>query len=438
MLQRFSFLSCLFLLFTATLLSAQPRESYVEVVVAPDRADWTYPVGEEVKFTISVLQFGNPVTGANVRYEIMPEKMEPRVSETLTLEQGETQIAGGTMEQPGFLRCAAYVTIDGQEYEGYGTAAFDPLKIAPTTTEPEDFTAFWDKAKAEAAEVPMDARLTLLPERCTETVNVYHVNLQNYQPGTRLYGILCVPRQEGSYPAILEVPGAGARPYYGDVAMAEQGAITFQIGIHGVPVTMDASVYDNMMHGAIQQYWTVGLDDRDHYYYKRVYLGCVRAIDYIFSLPQFNGERLAVKGGSQGGALSIVTAGLDDRVKWLVPYYPALCDLTGYLEGRAGGWPHLFAPQNQEFNRKEDKIETSKYYDVVNFARHVQVPGYYSWGFNDNVCPPTSMYAAYNVITAPKQLLLAQDAAHWAYPEQHATTDEWLLEQLLTTEAATR
>lgn len=410
---------------------AQPREEIVKVIVAPDHDDWTYKVGEEVKFTISVLQYGNLLKNVEVRYEVKPEKMQPIKSDKQILKNGEVNIKAGTMQQPGFLRCWAYATVDGKEYTGYATAGFDPQDIQPTTTEPDDFTEFWDKAKAEAAKVPLDAQLTLLPERCTETVNVYHVNVQNYQPGTRMYGILCVPKKEGKYPAILEVPGAGARPYYGDVDLAKEGVITLQIGIHGVSVTMDPEVYNNMMRGPIAGYWEYNLDDRDRYYYKRVYLGCVRAVDYIFSLPEFDGENLAVKGGSQGGALSIVTAGLDDRIKWLAPFYPALSDLTGYLEGRAGGWPHLFAEQNKDFNVKDDKIETSKYYDVVNFARHVKVPGYYSWGYNDNVCPPTSMYAAYNVITADKQLLLAQDTGHWTYPEQHEKTNKWLLEQLL-------
>ena len=61
---------------------------------------------------------------------------------------------------------------------------------------------------------------------------------------------------------------------------------------------------------------------------------------------------------------------------------------------------------------------TSRYYDVVNFARRVTAPGLYSWGFNDETCPPTSMYAAYNVITAPKRLMLAYDTGHRTTQEQ--------------------
>ncbi len=154
----------------------------------------------------------------------------------------------------------------------------------------------------------------------------------------------------------------------------------------------------------------------------------MRAVDFIESLDSFNGEDIAVTGGSQGGALSIITAALDSRVKYLAAIYPALSDLTGYLHDRAGGWPHMFL---NDFTNKPEKIETSKYYDVVNFARFVKVPGWYTWGYNDNVCPPTSMYSAYNVITAPKELHLFPETQHWTFPEQQQQKNEWLFKQLL-------
>jgi len=218
------------------------------------------------------------------------------------------------------------------------------------------------------------------------------------------------------------------RPYYGDPWSAEKGIITFQMGIHGIPVNLEQGVYDNLRYGALDNYWVTNLDDKDNYYFKRVYLGCVRAVDFIESLDSFNGEDIAVTGGSQGGALSIITAGLDDRIGYLAAFFPALSDLTGYLHGRAGGWPHMF---RDGFSNKSEKVETSKYFDVVNFARFVKVPGWYSWGYNDNVCPPTSMHAAYNVISAPKELHLFQETAHWTFPEQQEQKNKWLYEKLL-------
>jgi cephalosporin-C deacetylase-like acetyl esterase len=212
--------------------------------------------------------------------------------------------------------------------------------------------------------------------------------------------------------------------------MAERGMITLEIGIHGIPVTMDPSVYLSLGSGPLSGYQNFNLDDKNRYYYKRVYLGCVRANDFIFSLPEFDGTNLGVTGGSQGGALSIVTAGLDPRVKYLAAYYPALCDVTGYLKGRAGGWPHLFDKNNLAFNNKPDKIETCGYYDVVNFARLVKVPGLYTWGYNDETCPPTSMYAAYNVIPGTKDLFLALETGHYTFPEQTVRMNDWLVEML--------
>ena len=83
-----------------------------------------------------------------------------------------------------------------------------------------------------------------------------------------------------------------------------------------------------------------------------------------------------------------------------------------------------------DFTNKPEKIETSKYYDVVNFARFVKAQGWYTWGYNDNVCPPTSMYSAYNVIEAEKELHVFQETHHWAFPEQHELKSEWLFEKL--------
>lgn len=200
-------------LFISWVALGQPAERFYKVVVAPDHFDWTYKAGENVKFTISVLQNGNLVKNARIRYEVGPEKMEPTKKETLSLPTGSLTVDAGTMKMAGFLRCIAFAEIDGKEYKGLATAGFDPLSIQPTVDNPSDFDTFWTNAKADLAKIPLDAKMTLLPERCTEKVNVYHVNIQNFRVGARLYGILCVPKKEGKYPALLHVPGAGVRPY---------------------------------------------------------------------------------------------------------------------------------------------------------------------------------------------------------------------------------
>ena len=85
--------------------------------------------------------------------------------------------------------------VDGRKYEGMATVGVDETRIRPTTVNPEDFDAFWTGAIAEARKQPLDPKMTLLPERCTSTQNVYHVSFQNERPGSRIYGILIVPKK---------------------------------------------------------------------------------------------------------------------------------------------------------------------------------------------------------------------------------------------------
>jgi cephalosporin-C deacetylase-like acetyl esterase len=430
MLLRKNFLGLLtaWFMLSCTSLVAQPSERYIKVNVAPEHADWVYKPGEKVRFEVSVTKNDVLLPDVEISYETGPEMLPPVKTDTLVSKNGKAVIEGGSMKEAGFLRCRVKVKYLDKTYEGLATAAFAPETIRPTTTLPDDFIRFWEDGKAELAKIPVDAQMTLIPERSAGKVNVYHVNMQNYGH-SRLYGVLCVPKAPGKYPAILRVPGAGVYRGDFDASLAERGAITLDIRIHGIPLTLDASVYSNLIQGALSGYWFYNLDNKDHYYYRRVYLGCVRAVDFIFGLPEFEGSKIVVSGGSQGGALAIVTAALDPRIKGLAAFYPALCDLTGYLHNRAGGWPHMFNEANKELNRKPDKIETSRYYDVVNFARQLKVPGFYSWGYNDEVCPPTSMYSAYNVISAPKTLMLVEETGHWTYPEQWEKSWDWIFQQ---------
>ena len=417
-------------------LRAQTRQPFsrVAVVVTPDHPGWTYQPGEPVSFRIDVLRDGHQVSGTTVTYSLGPEMLPPITQATAVLGSTPLTVAGGTMSTPGFLRLIATAEIDGRTYRGLGTAGFAPERIQPTQINPPDFDAFWASERARLAALPLDAKWTPLPDYGTADADCSQINLQNVglTGGTsRLYGILCVPRGAGKYPAVLSVPGAGVRPYRGLPQLTARGVITFQIGIHGIPVIQPQEVYDSLAAGGLSGYQTMGLDSRERYYYRRVYTGTLRANDFLTSLPQWDGRNLGVTGGSQGGALSLVTAGLDRRVTRLAAYYPALSDVTGYLHDRAGGWPHMFrAAEGPASHRSEAKILTSQYYDVVNFARRVTVPGLYSWGFNDETCPPTSTYAAYNVITAPKRLILAYDTGHRSTQEQVDEMDGWLVDEL--------
>ena len=418
-------LSLFFCLLCTLLVSAQIRGNEIRVMVSPDRADWKYGLNEKCTFTVRVLKAQNLLPGVTVDYELGPEMYPTETKTGVVLKDGKLTLKG-TMKTPGFLRCKVKAHVDGRTYEGLATAAYAPEELRPVSQLPDDFLKFWETTLANARQTPLNPTMTLLPERCTETSNVYEVSFQTKAWGGRMFGILSVPKAEGTYPALLRVPGAGVRPYSGDTYLAPGKVIVLEVGIHGIPVTMQQSVYDNLAAGALNGYWNFCRDNRDQNYYNRVIVGALRAVDFICSLPQYNGKALGVTGSSQGGALSVITAALDSRVTFYGAVHPALCDHEAFLKKRAGGWPHYYyqaAPTDKE-------LKALRYYDTANFARCLKAIGWFSWGYNDEVCPPTSMYAAYNAVTAPKDLHLYLETGHYWYQEQWEEWQDWLRKQL--------
>ena len=410
-------------------VAAQIRGYNIQVNVVPDHQDWTYKVGETATFRISVTKSATPLAGAVIDYEAGPEMYQDVKKTAVVLKDG-TLTVKGKMTKPGFYRVDVKTTIGGKEYKGACAAAFSPEQLKPTTVNPADFDQFWQNAISEARHTDLNPTKRLLPERCTKDVNVYEVSFQNVRWGSRTYGILCEPVKPGKYPALLRVPGAGVRPYGGDIYTASKGAVTLEIGIHGIPVTMQQSVYDDLGQGALNGYWEFGMDNRDKSYYKHVVLGCIRALDYIEQYTPWNGKELGVTGSSQGGFLSLATAGLDRRITFYAPVHAALCDHTASLKGVACGWPHYFYWNKGKGMEKQ--IETSRYYDGVNFARRItNAPTrWFSFGYNDDVVPPTTAWATYNIVKGPKSITPYQQTAHFWYQEQWDEWENWLLTQM--------
>ena len=248
-MKRLSLLSLMILLVCMT-IGAQIKGNNITVTVQPDHSDWNYHVGQTAQFTVSVLKSGTPLANAQVDYEAGPVMYPSIYKKGVTLKDGVIHLTG-KLTRPGFYRLKVTAHVDGKDYDGLCTAAFNPEKIVPATQCPEDFDDFWNKALKQARQYDLDPHLTPLPDRSTKDVNVYEVSFVNDRPGGRIFGILSVPVKPGKYPALLRVPGAGVRPYSGDVYTASRGAITLEIGIHGLPVTLPQHVYDEIFRGGL-------------------------------------------------------------------------------------------------------------------------------------------------------------------------------------------
>ena len=419
-------LQFLLLLLMALPIEAQIRGNDIVVSVIPDHKDWNYKLNETANFEVNVRKSGTLLDNVQIDYEAGPV-MYPDVKRSITLKDGTLHLKG-TLNRQGFYRVKVVAHVNGKDYEGLCTAGFAPEKIQPYAKCPDDFDDFWKKALEGARRNELNPRMKLLPDRCTKDDNVYEVSFVNNRPNSRIYGILSVPKAQGHYPALLRVPGAGVRPYPGDTYTASGKCIVLEIGIHGIPVTLDQTVYDRLLDGALNGYWDTNLEDPNKNYYKRVITGAVRSVDFIASLPEWDGKTLGVTGASQGGFLSIATAALDSRVTFFAAIHDAMCDYEAETKGIAGGWPHYF------YNQKADvkRIEGSRYYDGVNFAKRLRPSQvcWFSFGYNDEVVPPTSSYGLYNIVKAKKSLTVYPMTGHYWYQEQWDEWQNFLIHQL--------
>ncbi|WP_373734604.1 acetylxylan esterase, partial [Bacteroides heparinolyticus] len=401
----------------------------------PNHADWLYKTGEEATVEVHFYKYGIPQNGVMVNYELGGDMMPSEIKGTIVLKNGKAVIPMGTMSEPGFRDCRMTATVDGKTYKHHIKVGFSPEKIRPYTQIPADFGDFWNKNKAELAKVPLIYTKELVKEYCTDQMDCYLVKLQVNERGQAIYGYLFYPKhaKEASCPVVLCPPGAGIKTikeplrhkYY-----AEHGCIRFEIEIHGLNPKMpteDFKDISNAFNGKENGYLNNGLDNRDNYYMKRVYMACIRSIDLLVSLPEWDGRNVVVKGGSQGGALALVAAGLDPRVTACIANHPALSDMAGYMAGRAGGYPHFFRVAGMD---TPDKLNTMAYYDVVNFARSIKVPTRMTWGYNDDVCPPTTSYAVYNVLQCPKEALITPINEHWTSEDTEYGHLTWMLNHL--------
>lgn len=422
---------CLFLLAAMPLWAENyPYRSDVLWVTVPDHADWLYETGEKAKVEVQFYKYGIPQDGLEVAYEIGGDMMPADKSGTVTLKNGRAVISMGTMNQPGFLDCRLSATVNGKKYKHHVKIGFSPEKLQPYTELPADFNAFWEKNLAEAAKCPMKYTIEPAPEYSSEKSDCYLIKLQCFRPGSYIYGYLTRPKAAGNYPVVLCPPGAGVKTIKDPkrhIYYADEGCIRLEMEIHGLNPTMSAEEFKEIS-SAFGNYLVNGIDNRDNYYMKKVYLACVRAVDYLTSLPDWDGKNVIVQGGSQGGALALVTAGLDKRVTACVANHPALSDMAGYKAGRAGGYPHLF--KNYQGMDTPEKINTLAYYDVVNFAKQIKVPVYMTWGYNDNTCPPTTSYIVYNVLDCPKEALITPINEHWTSEATEYGHLKWIQKHL--------
>jgi cephalosporin-C deacetylase len=150
---------------------------------------------------------------------------------------------------------------------------------------------------------------------------------------------------------------------------------------------------------------TRGIASKETYYYRRVFCDAVRAIEAARSHPAVDGSRIAVTGGSQGGGISIAAAGLTPDVAVAMPDVPFLCHYRRATEiTNSDPYSEISRYLKTHRHNVEQVFATLSYFDGIHFSKRAKATTLFSVGLMDDICPPSTVYAAYNAWNGPKQI----------------------------------
>ncbi|MFT5466403.1 MAG: cephalosporin-C deacetylase [Verrucomicrobiales bacterium] len=400
------------LLFPLILLSlARLSFAAVTIDISTDRDDSIYDLGAEVTFTITAKENDQPIDPSKIQWTLSVDGFGK-------LQEGQGPLAKGSIDHPGFLLLTGTATgADGKKVTGYASAGSAPTKIPVSMKPPADFDEFWAAQRAKLAKSPME--FTQEPAKAEKGIEAVDIQIQAETDGPPVSGYFAKPTaaEPKSLPAVLWVHGAGVRSSSLGQALigARGGFLSMDINAHGIPNGKQGDFYKELTAGKLNNYRFDGRESRDTIYFRGMILRLARAIDFLTSQPEWDGKVMAVIGHSQGGLQALAAGGLDDRVTFIGSGVPAGCDHTGMVADRISGWPKI-VPNPSGEEPDPAIIKATRYIDAVNFASRCKADAIVSVGFIDRVCPPTSVYAAYNALSGKKQIINEPAMGH-AAPE---------------------
>lgn len=280
----------------------------------------------------------------------------------------------------------------------------------PPRTEPADFDDFWKQTLSETRQFPLDARFEPV-DYGLRLVETYDVTYNGYG-GQPIKGWLLLPRQRsGLLPCVVEYIGyGGGRGYPADwLLWSNAGYAHFIMDTRGQgSAWKPGDTPDPEPEGSNPHhpgFMTRGILNPRTYYYRRVFTDAVRAIEAARAHPAIDKTRIAATGGSQGGGITIAVSGLEPRVSVVMPDVPFLCHYRAATE-ISDAYPYQEIVKYCQIHR--DKIDlvfdNLAYFDGVNFSARTHSQGLFSVGLMDEVCPPRTVFAAYNYFAGPKQI----------------------------------
>jgi len=303
--------------------------------------------------------------------------------------------AGLLDRKPGFYDVRVFLFENGREL-GYKEFSFgyDVRSLPVKLDRPPDFDSFWRATLDSLKGVPLSPVVLKDTLLSTPEVDVCRVSFSSFR-GVRVYGWYTVPRwKQAPHAALLFFPGYSSGRISPRISYSELGYATLSIQVRGYDVDQESYPEDN------QRYMTLGIASPESYIYREITCHCLRAVDFVWHRPEIDRERIGVAGGSQGGGLALLTAGLDPRIKAAVAGVPFLTDFPRSMTMTGNPYRDVVRYIESHPESKAKVMRTVSYFDVLNLAQKIEVPVLVSMGLYDRTCPAPSIYGMFTLLAS--------------------------------------
>jgi len=382
-----------------------------------DHIGGVYALNEPAVWTVDV-KSGDRSGLTALPYEVRRDGGDVISNGTVDLSTGPATITA-TRAEPGALLAVVFAPDAKRPRAWTGGAIFAPEKIGPAVPAPADFDAFWKTQLAYLDTVPPNPVVVQASDddvKYSDGIPYYKVTLDNIWD-THVQGQLARPIKGDKFPAIISFQAAGVGPLEKNAVIrpAKIGWLAMNIEAHDMPIDESPDFYNDLKAHALKDYPSFGVDSRDSYYFLRMVLGCIRAVEYLTSRPDWDGKTLVVQGVSQGGFQSFATAALFPQVTALVTSAPASADsyATQANPPRPVAWPACFFPPRPADADGAKARATLGYFDIIYFAARIHCPALVCTGLIDETVRPASDLAAYNALPGTnKELIILPSFDH--------------------------
>ncbi|MDD7984675.1 acetylxylan esterase [Lentisphaera marina] len=300
---------------------------------------------------------------------------------------------------------------------------------------PDDIDQFWDRNITEMK--ALDFQVELIPSKFqfpnAEAFELYFTGVD----GARVHAKYLRPKNISKpIPSVIEFHGYGyhSGEWSEKLSWLNSGFAIASMDCRGQGGNSQdtSAVLGNTLKGHIIR----GIDSGpDALLFKKIFLDTAQLANILMSLDEVDETRLAAIGGSQGGALALACAALEPKIKLCAPHYPFLSDYqrvwdmdldqNAYEELR-----NYFRYHDPLHERKEQVFNTLGYIDIQNITKRIKAKTFMACGLMDQICPPSSQHAAYNKITAEKDIVYYPDFAHERLPSWADRVHQFILSNI--------